>query len=244
MGLFSTIGSIAGSFFGAPEIGSFIGSGVDSAVGSSSVGKAGKQYNSYLQASLDTLKAGGAETEKRLQPTAQIGTDTIGRLNDILVNGDMSKFYDNPAYQYALDQSMRGIQANAAAKGVLMSGNTLKELQKNASGLASQNYGSYITNLQNLFTQADPYLSNYDNLPYQRAQDAANIMIGQGANARDTTLGRANMMSGAGSNGGGFSSLLNMFGGGGGAGSTMDSGWLFSNGSMGGIDLGSSMPWL
>lgn len=235
MGLFSSIGGLIGGAFGAPQIGALVGGAGDMALGSSGAGKAGKGMNAYLQAALDALKAGGAETEKRLKPTADIGSNSIGMLSDILIDGDMSKFYDNPAYKYALDQSMRGIQANAAAKGSLMSGNTLKELQKNASGLASQNYNSFITNLGNLFNQADPYLSSYSNLPYQRGQDAANILIGQGANARDTAMNKSNIWSSAGNFGGfggasgGIGELLGGLGG------------LFGGGSSGGFsgdDLG------
>lgn len=211
MGLFSAIGGIAGRIIGGPAggaIGSTLGGAIDSSGNSKSIGAAGGQYNAGLSQALQALTQGSLDTEARTKPTADIGTNSIGRLNDILVNGDMSKFYDNPAYQYALDQSMRGIQANAAAKGTLMSGSTLKALQQNASGLASQNYNSYITNLGNLFGQTSPYLTSYNEMPYQRAQDQANIIIGQAANSRDTKLGQMNATSRIGSELGGVGSSV------------------------------------
>lgn len=243
MGLFSSIGGLAGSFFGGPlggAAGSFLGSAIDGSGNSSAVGSAGNAYDAKLQAALQALNAGSTEEENRLKPTADIGTNSIGRLNDILVNGDMSKFYDNPAYKYALDQSQRGIQANAASKGTLMSGSTLKALQSNASGFASQNYNSYISNLSNLFNQSSPYLTSYDQLPYQKAQDQANILVGQGANQRDTILGQQNDMSGIGSNltglGSGLSSLFGGFGSSGSSGDSYNSSFVNSGSSNDGFD--------
>lgn len=50
-------------------------------------------------------------------------------------------FFNDEGYQFRLKEGIDGIQNSAAARGGLNSGNTLKELSKYASGLASQEYG-------------------------------------------------------------------------------------------------------
>jgi len=60
------------------------------------------------------------------------------------INGDTSAFETSPygrAYnQYVLDNTINKLQGTAAAKGNLMSGNTLKELQTNIQSIISNDY--------------------------------------------------------------------------------------------------------
>lgn len=156
MGLFSSIGNALGSVVG-------------DVTGSTAEG----DIVGGLQAGQGAVANGLNQASNMIAPTAQIGTNSINNLNSILNNGNMSNFYNNPAYQYALQQSTRGLNATAAAQGTLMSGNTLKALQTNASGLASQNYNSYISNLSNLFNQTSPYLQQFNQIPYLQGQNAA-----------------------------------------------------------------------
>lgn len=50
-------------------------------------------------------------------------------------------FFNDDGYQFALDEGTKGIENSAAARGGLMSGNTLKALTKYKTGLADQFYG-------------------------------------------------------------------------------------------------------
>jgi hypothetical protein len=50
-------------------------------------------------------------------------------------------FFNDGGYQFALDEGTKGIENSAAARGGLMSGNTLKALTKYKTGLANQAYG-------------------------------------------------------------------------------------------------------
>lgn len=231
MGLFSTIGGL---------------------VGMGSTNKAYDKYGDALTAGVQALRQGLTDTESRIKPTADIGQSAINRLSGVL-GGDMSQFYQSPDYQYARDESLRDIQANAASKGVLMSGNTLKDLEKNAGGLASQNYNSFLNNLSSLFTQANPYLTAYNQIPYVGAQNQANFHTALGANARDAGLAKANQWAGIGSGLDDiFANGLFSTGGGGSGGtsglfasaSSPQQGSLFSSGQLQGTDLGNAMPWL
>lgn len=48
----------------------------------------------------------------------------------------------DPSYQFRQQQAMDALTASKAAQGILRSGGTLKEMQANASNLASQEYGA------------------------------------------------------------------------------------------------------
>jgi hypothetical protein len=49
-------------------------------------------------------------------------------------------FYNDEGYKFRKDEGMKGIEGSAAARGQLFSGNTLKDLNKFNSGLASEEY--------------------------------------------------------------------------------------------------------
>ena len=72
----------------------------------------------------------------------------------------VNQFHASPGYQYALQQSGNAIQNSAAGKTGAVSGNMLKALQTNATGLADQDYQNFYNNL----------LTNYG----ARYNDAAN----------------------------------------------------------------------
>ncbi|MEB3150920.1 MAG: hypothetical protein VKL60_18120, partial [Sphaerospermopsis sp.] len=72
-------------------------------------------------------------------------------------------FYQNPSYQFTLDQAMKAVQASQAAKGNLLSGGAEKEIAQYSSGLASQTYNDYLNQLFQLTgmgQQADTAKSN------------------------------------------------------------------------------------
>lgn len=64
-----------------------------------------------------------------------------------LQSGDMSGSYKDPGYQFALDQGTQTAQRAAVAQGRSMSGAEDKALARYGTGLASQQYGSYVDRL-------------------------------------------------------------------------------------------------
>jgi len=56
-------------------------------------------------------------------------------------------FAQSPAAAYQQEQMQRAVERSAAAKGGLLGGNTLTELQRNAAGIASQDYQNQFANL-------------------------------------------------------------------------------------------------
>lgn len=57
-------------------------------------------------------------------------------------------YFSSPGYQFLYDETMRAAKASGASRGSLYSGAMLKELQNRAAGVASQDYGAYMTRLE------------------------------------------------------------------------------------------------
>lgn len=64
-----------------------------------------------------------------------------------------SQFQSSPGYNYELQQQQQAIENSGAGKSGALSGNTLMALQKNAQGLASQDYWTANNNWYNNLTQ-------------------------------------------------------------------------------------------
>lgn len=85
----------------------------------------------------------GADIEALRQQSAQ-GASTPGGAPD------MSGFFQSPGYQFRRSEGTRGLERTAAAQGGAFSGNALKALAEFNSGLASQEFGSYVNQLSNI----------------------------------------------------------------------------------------------
>lgn len=90
------------------------------------------------------------------QPFLQSGQAANHTLSDLYgSNGAEAQqaaqggFQNNPGYQFARDQGISALDASAAAKGNLLSGNQIKAVQDYGTGLANQTYQQYVGNLQN-----------------------------------------------------------------------------------------------
>jgi hypothetical protein len=90
-------------------------------------------------------------------PYSTTGVAAQGDQGDLLgLNGQpaadaaMAKFQSSPGYQFQLTQGLRGVDAGAAAAGMLRSGATLKAEDTFAQGLADTDFQQYYTNLSGL----------------------------------------------------------------------------------------------
>jgi hypothetical protein len=66
--------------------------------------------------------------------------------------GILAQLQATPGYQFTQQQGIDAIQNSASAQGGVVSGNRLKNLQTFGSGLASQTYNNYISQLLGLST--------------------------------------------------------------------------------------------
>jgi hypothetical protein len=102
------------------------------------------------------IQAGGAEAsiaEQRRQfdislelgaPRREAENEALNALRGLLGLGgeapDVSAFAETPGFQFTRDEALQAVERQAAARGGVVSGNTLAALQNRAAGLAGQNF--------------------------------------------------------------------------------------------------------
>src|SRR5262245_17393683 len=127
MGLFDALAGIGGSLLGA---------GADiygSQMAADAAKKAGKQQLAMYQ-----------QSRADLEPWRQAGVASLADLRRAVVEGDMSKFYKSPGYDFRMSEGTKAIDRSAAARGSLNSGATLKALDRYGQGVASDEYSNYL----------------------------------------------------------------------------------------------------
>jgi hypothetical protein len=89
-----------------------------------------------------------------LEPQAEVGRNALDALAYEAGIGakptDYAGFEASPGYQFNLDEGNKAIERMAAARGLRLSGGTLKEGARYASGLASQEYGNFYDRIAGL----------------------------------------------------------------------------------------------
>ncbi|MDB5243735.1 MAG: hypothetical protein JWP57_4361 [Spirosoma sp.] len=92
----------------------------------------------------------------------------------------MSKFQASPGFQYQLKEGLRGVDAGAAAKGMLRSGATLKAEQTLGNNLASLDFDKYMGRLNTLAQFGMNGTNGF-----------SNVMTGQANNQQQTVASEA-----------------------------------------------------
>lgn len=125
------------------------------AVAAAAVGVVGSAISSSSQSG--AISAGQQQANAALAPYSTTGAAADTRTADLLgLNGQpaadtaMAAFQASPGYAYQVQQGLRGVDAGAAAKGMLRSGSTLKAEQTLGSNLANQDFGDYVSRLNSL----------------------------------------------------------------------------------------------
>lgn len=103
----------------------------------------------------------------------------------------IDRFHGTPGYQFALDQGSRQVTNNAAASGLLNSGQFAKNLTNFAQGQADQNYNSYLDQLIGNFNSYQGNLTNLANAGFGIAQNNSRMAFDQGGNNANAILGGA-----------------------------------------------------
>lgn len=159
----------------------------------------------FQKQTFDTNQANMHQAQGTLSPYLDIGknaTYTLGQLTgggNGNVQPDYSSFYKDPSYNFALQQGELGIERGANARGLNLSGGTLKDLATFNSGLASQQYGNYFQRLMGLAgigqtatgTNANLVTGNASNNT-TAANGIANTTMGQGQAQAAGAIGVAN----------------------------------------------------
>lgn len=97
-------------------------------------------------------------------------SDDKGNLTQLDEQSRSDLFQKSPGYQFRIDEAQKALQGSQAAKGGLLSGGAMKEMNAYTQGIASDEYGSYINQLQGLA-----------GIGQQSAAAMANAELGAGA---------------------------------------------------------------
>ncbi|MDP5211380.1 hypothetical protein, partial [Microbulbifer sp. 2205BS26-8] len=96
-----------------------------------------------------TYREAGAHALARYGPYANTSLKANGMI-DAALAGDYSSFYESPDYQFRLSEGEKAINRSAAARGNLLSGAALKDLNAYGQNLASTEYGNWFNRLAGL----------------------------------------------------------------------------------------------
>lgn len=146
MGLLSTLGTIGGSLFGGPvggAIGGALGGALEGDERADAAQAAARQTEAATQASLDLQRRMYEEGVARQQPWLKAGETALNKLIPLATNYTpfgMQQFQADPGYGFRMSEGMKALERGAAARGGLLSGATLKGIQRYGQDLASQEY--------------------------------------------------------------------------------------------------------
>lgn len=168
--------------------------GAAAAVASAGVGIAGALSKSNAvsqgQQQANTASLQGLTTAtNQLSPWTTTGvpantaeSNLLGLNGPDAANAAFANYQTSPGYQWQMQQGLRGVDAGAAAKGMLRSGATLKGEDTFAQGLADSDFSNYYNRLAGLSTQG-----------LTAAGGIANAAVGVGNNiaGTDTSAGAA-----------------------------------------------------
>jgi hypothetical protein len=189
-------GALAGSLFGGGGGDNGGGNGNDIYGGIGQVG--GGLYNYYNNRTVDKgileaqLKA-GEQASQLLNPYYQTGTQANQRLSDRLMGGfnfNQADLYNDPGYQFQLEQGQRGLNAQAAKSGLLGSGRALKEATEYGQGMAEGQFNNVYTRNLNKFNTENEALGNLASRGQTAGTRMGELMLGMGKNRADYRASR------------------------------------------------------
>lgn len=115
--------------------------------GSSALGQLGQLLGIAIPGtpSYSAAPTGGGAGMMTGGPTGGFGGSPAGTQASVL-----QALQNTPGYQFSLQQGLQGVENSAAARGMQLSGATLKDLNNYAQGTAQQTYGQNIGYLESL----------------------------------------------------------------------------------------------
>lgn len=128
------------------------------------------------------------EAAENFQPYLQSGTAAQTELADLSgLNGPeaqaaaMAAYEADPGFTFARDEGIKGLDASAVKRGMLLSGNQIQDIQKYGTGLSRQFFQDYINRLAGIAGQGQRAAQNVS----QNQIDAATIAALAKANKKN-----------------------------------------------------------
>ena len=177
--------------------GAVVGSAVIGGIASSNA--ASKQAGASEAATAAQREALARQTELN-KPFYDTGVNALTKLSaQSPYTRDTFTFQEDPGYAFRFNEGMKGLNASAAAKGGLISGNALRAATDYGQALGSQEYqNAYQRYLSNNALKLQEYNTNTANQQYltnlgqSSANNTANAIGNFGNSAAGNVIGAAN----------------------------------------------------
>ena len=131
--------------------------------------------NAAIQQGIDPLTGYSAQGNS----ANKLQADLSGANGQAAQQAAYAAYQSSPAMQYQMEQMQRATEQSAAARGGLLSGNVLQELQRNASGIASQDYQNQFNNLSQVTNTGLQAAGQIGQLRGQQAGILGNLEAGK-----------------------------------------------------------------
>lgn len=152
---------------------------------------AGQEKDANDEALQQLLAAQGKATAG-LQPYSQIGLDAQKQLAGNLSAGfDPSGIYDDPSYQFRVQQGQNALSKGLAASGMSQSGAAMKAAQEYGQNMATNEY----QNAYDRWLAQNQQLAGVGGTGFNAASNIGGINMLGGMNQADATIGNQNIMS-------------------------------------------------
>lgn len=111
---------------------------------------------------------------------AKLQADLSGANGPAAAAAAKAQLQTSPAAQFQLEQMQRATERSAAARGGLLGGNVATELQRNAAGIASQDYQNQFANLGAVSDRGASMQSQADTIKAGLTRDLADTVYSAG----------------------------------------------------------------
>ena len=107
----------------------------------------------------------------------------------------LAAFRNSPDYKFAMDEAINKVNAEASARGQLLSGNQLDAVTRTAEGVATGNFGNYITELNRIASLGESAGSQTGNFSIETGKSVAANTIAAGDAQASGVLGQFKSLS-------------------------------------------------
>ena len=204
----SLLGGAAGFFLGGPAgaaIGMGLGGAAEEATGGGASGAArdaAQTANAAAERDLALRTRMYEEDVARQEPWRKAGVTALNKLTPLATEYTpfgMQQFQQDPGYAFRMSEGMKGLERSAAARGGLLSGGTLKGIQRYGQDMASQEYqnafnryqterSARLNPLQSLAGVGQTATNQLGAAGREYGSSAGSIMSGQGINSANALL--------------------------------------------------------
>lgn len=137
-------------------------------------------YRDFLNQTQNTFAQQNDYLKNLYGDTASRGQTAEQRLADIILNGDMSSFYNSPDFAFRQKQGELALNRQAALGGTVGAGSNLKDFSRFNQDLAGQAYQQYLANVGGIAEAGSQARNSLASLLNANVTNTANAQIGTG----------------------------------------------------------------